>query len=119
VYDPGKRKEAAPAAAGGEQGKKANSSEQMRVLTSLEFLQGTKKVYETKPLEATALTDPARKAVIFQVELPLDIFRPGLYTCQVNVLDDAAGSFAFPRTVLLIKPPQPAAPAATPTGTGN
>jgi len=127
VYDPSKRKEAAaaaaPAAAGSTPGAaaapppaKPSGAAQMRVLTSLEFLQGSKKLYETKPLEATELTDAQRKAVIFQIELPLDTFPPGLYTCQINVVDDAAGSFAFPRTVLLIKPPQPAAPAATPTG---
>jgi len=122
VYDPAKRKEPAPAAAAGEAAnapaKKQSEPAQMRVLTSLEFLQGEKKVYETEPLEATALTDASRKAVIFQIELPLETFRPGLYTCQINVVDDAAGSFAFPRTVLLIKPPE-AATAATPTGAGN
>jgi hypothetical protein len=31
-------------------------------------------------------------------------------------VDDAAGSFAFPRTVLLIKPPQPAPATATSGG---
>jgi len=116
VYDPGKRKESAPALPNGANGgpaQKPSGGAQMRVLTSLEFLQGDRKLYETKPLEATELTDPQRKAVIFQIELPLDAFPPGLYTCQINVVDDAAGSFAFPRTVLLIKSPQPAAPATT------
>lgn len=118
VYDPGKRKEPPPTppaagAAGGAQPQKSGRAAEMRVLTSLEFLQGNKKLYETKPLEATELTDASRKAVIFQIELPLDSFPPGLYTCQVNVVDDGSGSFAFPRTVLLIKPPQPAPAAAT------
>ncbi len=89
----------------------------MRVLTSLEFLQGKKLIYQTKPLEASQLSDAARKAVVFQIELPLDSFPPGLYTCQVNIVDDAAGSFAFPRTVLLIKPPQATAATAASTGT--
>ena len=123
IYDPAKRKQAAasaapasnaPGAAAGAPPPKPSGAAQMRVLTSLEFLQGSKKLYETKPLEATELTDSQRKAVIFQIELPLDTFPPGLYTCQINVVDDAAGSFAFPRTVLLIKPPQPAASASTP-----
>jgi VWFA-related protein len=123
IYDPGKRKETVAAAAPvAEPGAavapppKPSGAPQMRVLTSLEFLQGSKKLYETKPLEATELTDQQRKAVVFQIEMPLDNFPPGLYTCQINVVDDAAGSFAFPRTVLLIKPPQAAAPAASPTG---
>jgi VWFA-related protein len=115
VYDPGKRKEAPPAplvgstGSGASQPQKASEGARMRVLTSLEFLQGSKKFYETKALEATELTDPARKAVVFQIELPLDSFPPGLYTCQINIVDDAAGSFAFPRTLLLIKAPQAAA----------
>jgi len=122
VYDPGKRKEAPPASPAAAQGAgapppgKAAEATHMRVLTSLEFLQGKKKLYETKPLEATELTDPARKAMVFQIDLPLESFPPGLYTCQINIVDDAAGSFAFPRTLLLIKAPQPAASSPAVTG---
>jgi len=53
--------------------------------------------------------------------VPLASLKPGLYTCQVNVIDDAGGSFTFPRTAVLIRDAassgaQPAAtpPAATP-----
>ncbi len=124
IYEPAKRKETVPAAAPAEAAgpapgapaPKASGAPEMHVLTSLEFLQGNKKLYETKPLEATELTDPQRKAVVFQIELPLDNFPPGLYTCQINVVDDAAGSFAFPRTVLLIKAPPSATQSTTPTG---
>jgi VWFA-related protein len=119
VYDPGKRKQPPPAApAGGSAAapsgpqQKAPEGARLRVLTSLEFLQGSRKVYETRPLEASELTDPSRKAVVFQIEVPLDSFPPGLYSCQVNIVDDAAGSFAFPRTLLLVKSPQ-AGPAST------
>jgi VWFA-related protein len=132
VYDPGRRKEtvstapgtnvaASPAASGASSQGAAPAStpapasrakprtvSTMRVLTSLEFLQGRRKIFETQPLEATELTDAGRKAIVFQIELPLDALAPGLYTCQVNIVDDAAGSFAFPRTALLIKPAQPA-----------
>jgi len=34
----------------------------------------------------------------------LNQLKPGFYTCQVNVVDDAAGRFAFPRLTLLIRP---------------
>src|SRR5208282_4913137 len=97
VYDPGKRKEAppappaAPAGPGASPAQKSSEAARMRVLTSLEFLQGRKLIYQTKPLEAAQLSDAARKAVVFQIELPLDTFPPGLYTCQVNIVDDAAG----------------------------
>jgi hypothetical protein len=41
--------------------------------------------------------------------------KPGTYVCQVNVIDDAGGSFSFPRLALMV---QAAAtiPMTTPTG---
>ena len=89
----------------------------VRVLTSIEFIQGATKVYESKPVEANEVTAPDRKAVIFQMDLPLQSLKPGLYLCQVNVIDDVAGSFSFPRFPLLIREavphPAPSTPAAT------
>jgi hypothetical protein len=40
---------------------------------------------------------------IFQLQLPATDFKPGLYTCQVNLIDDVSGKFAFPRIALYIK----------------
>jgi len=74
-------------------------------LTNIEFLQGTAKVYESKPVVANEITAPERKAVVFQIDLPLQTLKPGLYLCQVNVIDDVAGSFSFPRFPLLIREP--------------
>jgi hypothetical protein len=54
---------------------------------------------------ASEVTAPDRRAVIFQIDLPLQTLKPGLYLCQVNVIDDVAGSFAFPRFPLLIREP--------------
>jgi hypothetical protein len=34
---------------------------------------------------------------------PAASLQPGLYVCQVNVIDDVAGTFAFPRLALLVK----------------
>src|SRR5258707_7914229 len=91
----------------------------IRVLTSIEFLQGATKVYESMPVVANEVTAPDRKAVIFQIDVPLQSLKPGLYLCQVNVIDDVAGSFSFPRFPLLIreqaaKPNSQAAASATP-----
>lgn len=84
----------------------------VRVLTSIEFLQGASKIYESKPIVATEVTAPDRKAVIFQIDLPLQSLQPGFYTCQINVIDDVAGNYAFPRWPILIKPSRPASPGA-------
>jgi hypothetical protein len=46
----------------------------------------------------------------------LSQLKPGWYTCQVNVIDDAGGTFAFPRLPILIREAQP---AATPQVPGN
>jgi hypothetical protein len=87
--------------------------ESIHVLTSIEFLQGNVKVYESKQVAATEVTAPDRKAVVFQIDLPLQSLKPGLYVCQVNVIDDVAGNFAFPRWPILIKDAAPAAAPAT------
>ena len=74
-----------------------------RLLTSIEFLSGSTKVFETPLVEATKLTDPARKMIAFQFDVPLKDLKPGQYTCQVNVIDDRAGAFSFPRTGVLVR----------------
>jgi hypothetical protein len=86
-------------------------------LTNIEFLQGNAKVYESKQIVANELTAPDRKAVIFQIDLPLQSLKPGFYTCQVNVIDDNAGNFAFPRWPILVKeaPPPTPSPSTTPS----
>jgi hypothetical protein len=92
------------------------------VLTSIEFLQGTTKVFETPLVEANAVNVPGRDAVAFTFDIPLDRLNAGLYICQVNVIDDTGGAFSFPRQAMLVRaaavapppsatPPNPAPPA--------
>ena len=117
VYDAAKGKNPAPLGAnvqsrtakGAPAAKPAKDS--IRVFTSIEFLQGATKIYESKPVVANEVTALDRKAVIFQMDLPLEALKPGLYLCQVNVIDDVAGSFSFPRLPLLIRESAPSKPA--------
>jgi hypothetical protein len=44
---------------------------------------------------------PDHLAAAFQLDVPLVSVKPGFYTCQVNVIDDAAGKFRFPRLALV------------------
>ena len=81
----------------------------VHVLTSIEFLSGGVKVYETPTVAADAVNVPSRDAVAFQFDVPLAQLKPGNYICQVNVIDDAGGAFAFPRLALRIQAPTPAA----------
>ncbi|HXY01439.1 MAG TPA: VWA domain-containing protein [Candidatus Limnocylindrales bacterium] len=100
VYDAAKAK-AVEAGSGGSEIRSGHPT--VRVLTSIEFLQGDAKVYETKPVVAQEVTAPDRKAVVFQMEIPLQSLKPGFYTCQINVIDDAGGNYAFPRWPILIR----------------
>jgi hypothetical protein len=81
----------------------AGNAKPVRLLTSLSFFRGRVRVYETPPIEATALNEPGRGAAVFELDVPTDSLRPGLYTCQVNVIDDVAGTFAFPRLQVLVR----------------
>src|SRR6266446_7879955 len=116
VYDAAKGRNPAPAAAASQKGTAQDApaakppKDSIRVFTSIEFLQGATKIYESKPVVANEVTAPERKAVIFQMDLPLQALKPGLYLCQVNVIDDVAGSFSFPRFPLLIRDSAPSAP---------
>jgi VWFA-related protein len=92
-----------------------DKTKQIRLLTSIQFFQGRVKAFETPLVEAHQLTAPDRKAAVFQFDVPLSQLKPGLYTCQVTVIDDAAGTFAFPRLALLVKSDAPK-PATTAGG---
>lgn len=117
VYDPSHLKqELAKASAG--KGKKASAeSTPVHVLTSIEFLKGSTKVYETPAISADTIDVPDRNAVDFEFDVPLEQLKPGLYICQVNVIDDAGGTFSFPRVALMIQPPKPSVPGTDPTKT--
>ena len=75
----------------------------IRLLTNVAFFRGKTKAYETPLVESEQLNAPDRKAAIFQLDVPLTQLKPGFYTCQVNVIDDAAGQFRFPRLALLVR----------------
>jgi hypothetical protein len=69
-------------------------------------------------VEAAELNRPERRAAAFSLEVPAAQLQPGWYTCQVNVIDDAGGQFAFPRMPLLVRAATPA-PAAAAAGKQN
>ncbi|MDE3103917.1 MAG: VWA domain-containing protein [Acidobacteriota bacterium] len=112
VYDPARARPlastSAPAPAPAQQ---HHTGPPVRVLTSIQFMQGGIKVYETPLVETDFVTNPERGAVEFQFDIPLQPLAPGDYLCQVNVIDDAAGAFSFPRLALRIRPSAPQTPA--------
>jgi hypothetical protein len=84
------------------------------LLSSLELIQGSTKVYETPLVQAKAINVEGRDAVAVELDVPLTGLKPGPYLCQLNVIDDAGGSFAFPRFAVLVR--EQAAPPAAMSG---
>ena len=74
-----------------------------KVLTSIAFFRGKVRVFETPLVEATTLAGADKNTAVFQFDVPAASLPPGLYTCQVNVVDDTAGTFAFPRIQLYVR----------------
>jgi VWFA-related protein len=104
VYDPEhESKDSQRAIIAGDKSRQGQGKPGIRVLTNIQFFRGKVKTYETSLVEARELTAPARRAAIFQLDVALTALRPGYYMCQVNVIDDAAGTFTFPRLPLLIR----------------
>jgi hypothetical protein len=73
------------------------------VRTSIAFFRGNARRYETPVVEVRQLAAPARGAAVLELAVPAAALKPGLYTCQVNVIDDVAGTFTFPRLALLVR----------------
>jgi VWFA-related protein len=119
VYAPAKEKPAENAPKGTKAG--------ISVLSSLELMQGSTKVYETPLVQAKVINVEGRDAVAVELDVPLAGLKPGPYLCQLNVIDDAGGSFAFPRFAVLVREPaqpatvpgQPAAQPAASPGAGS
>jgi VWFA-related protein len=107
VYDPTRQKDGGSATPKPSPGLNRRASDAVKVLTSIEFLKGGVKVYETPLVAADAVNVPDRNAIAFQFDVPLNQLKTGTYICQVNVIDDAGGSFSFPRLALRIESAAP------------
>ncbi|HKV91497.1 MAG TPA: VWA domain-containing protein [Candidatus Angelobacter sp.] len=125
VYDPTKDKRPEPQSAEAKDTKDAKEKaapvkNPIHVMTSIQFFNGKVKAFETPLIEARQLNAPERKAAVFQFDVSLAQLKPGLYTCQVNVIDDAGGTFTFPRLPILVRAKKPnVTPVTTASGSGN
>jgi len=106
VYDPTRAKPA--------ENQPKGTKASINLLSSLELIQGSVKVYETPLVQAKATNVDGRDAVSIELDVPLNGLKPGPYVCQLNVVDDAGGSFAFPRFAVLVREAALAVPVTTP-----
>jgi VWFA-related protein len=90
----------------------------VNLLSSLELIQGSTKVYETPLVQARATNVAGRDVVAVELDVPLAGLKPGPYVCQLNVIDDAGGSFAFPRFAVLVREPAVPPPTPAPAASG-
>src|SRR5579863_9474168 len=104
IYNPAREKPA--------EGAPKEAKPSINLLSSLELIQGSTKVYETPVVQARSINVEGRDAVSVELDVPLSGLKPGSYVCQLNVIDDAAGSFAFPRFAVLVR--AAASPSAAP-----
>jgi len=108
IYNPAHEKAATDAPKGTKPG--------ISLLSSLELIQGSTKVYETPLVQAKAINVEGRDAVAIELDVPLAGLKAGPYVCQLNVIDDAGGSFAFPRFAVLVREPTAVSPGTQPAG---
>jgi hypothetical protein len=117
VYDPTKDK--SPEPPNEAKDKAPTIKNPIHLLTSIVFFNGKIKAFETPLVEARQMNAAERKAAVFQFDVPLAQLKPGLYTCQVNVIDDAGGNFSFPRLPILVREKASAPAASAASGGGR
>jgi hypothetical protein len=71
--------------------------------TTIAFYRGQVKVLETPVVAKTTVDAANRQATLFQFEVAAGSFEPGFYACQINIIDEAAGRFTFPRVVFFVR----------------
>jgi hypothetical protein len=74
-----------------------------RVLSNVSCYRGSQRALQTDLVSYDRINSADRKAVTVELEVPANQLPPGLYSCQVNIIDDAAGTFAFPRIPLYVR----------------
>src|SRR5262249_12999950 len=87
------------------------------VAAALTFYRGRVKAYTSAPVRLTQTMSDRPGVMPVRFQIPLSALAPGKYTCQVNIIDEKAAKFAFPRTELMVvratPPAAPKAPEAT------
>ena len=86
VYDPG-----------------ADERRDAQLRTSLAFYRGKVKVFETPVVERTSIDVAGSARGALPVRSARRSFTPGLYTCQINIVDAVAGKFDFPRMLFAVR----------------
>jgi VWFA-related protein len=72
------------------------------VSATLTFYKGKRKAFESTPVRLNDVAAGRSSTVPLQFQVPLDKLTTGKYVAQVNIIDEQAKKFAFPRTDLIL-----------------
>jgi hypothetical protein len=75
-----------------------------RVVAVVSFYRQGRKAFESAPVELSALSTTRQGTLPVQFQVPLNVLKPGRYTCQVDVIDEIAKKFDFLRAPLVVLP---------------
>ena len=75
-----------------------------QVMASVGFYRRGVKVFESAPVQLSALAPNREGTLPVQFQVPLGSLQAGRYTCQINVIDDVAKKFDFLRSPLVVLP---------------
>ena len=75
-----------------------------RVEATVSFYRRGLKAFESDRLELSAMAKGREGTLPVQFQVPLGKLQPGRYTCQVNVIDEAARKFEFLRAPMVVLP---------------
>ena len=88
------------------------SEKKADVQAVLTFYRGNRKAFESQPVRLSDIVKGRTNALPVQFQVPLASLPAGKYTAQVNLIDEHAKRFAFPRAELVLLGAPPAAAAA-------
>ena len=72
------------------------------VASSLAVYSQGRKVFETAPVQLSRFDSKRDNTIQVRFETALKQLKPGRYTCQLNLIDQLGGKFAFPRASLVV-----------------
>jgi hypothetical protein len=75
-----------------------------RVVAAVTFYRQGRKAFESTAVELGTLSATRQGTLPVQFQVPLNMLKPGRYTCQVSVIDEVAKKFEFLRAPMVILP---------------
>ena len=88
------------------------SDQKPSVAAILTFFRGKNKISESQPIHLDAFIPQRGQTLPVKFQVPLSGLPTGIYTCQINLIDENGHKFGFQRAEIKLLPAAGAAPAA-------